>query len=199
MVFHKYRLICTGIPKNASSSIFDILKNSTDQSHDHHTIIQDFQNNDPDLMETYTRFCIVRNPYDRFFSGCHQIRRDNSENNNKTVKEIIEQELKLEYWNEVFIPQHKFITFGNQILISNILSYENLEEDWFNFASEYNKTAEFKIKKQLPRRNSTEERIPWKNELEELSTEHWEMLNHMYEKDFKLFNYEIILPKNDHN
>ena len=193
MVFHKYRLICTGIPKNASSSIFDILNNRTDQSHDHFTILQDFQNNDSDLMESYTSFCVVRNPYDRFFSACEQIKRDDSKNFGKTTKEVIYQEvIGVYHVNEVFIPQYRFVTFGNKILIENILSYENLEEDWNNFATNYNKNSLFKIRTALPKSNKTEERIPWQEEIKTLTQEELDYINHFYEKDFKLFNYEMI-------
>jgi len=193
MVFHKYRLICTGIPKNASSSIFDILNNRTDQSHDHFTILQDFQNNDADLMESYTAFCVVRNPYDRFFSACEQIKRDASENFDKSTKEIIYQEvIGVHNVNEVFIPQYKFVSFGNKILIENVFRYENLEEDWSKFSTNYNKTSIFKIRTALPKSNKTKERIPWQEEIKTLTQEELDYINHFYEKDFKLFNYEMI-------
>ena len=193
MIFHKYRLICVGIPKNASSSMFDLLKNHTDKDHNHNTILIDFQYNDPDLMESYLSFCVVRNPYDRFFSACEQIKRDNADNFNLNTSQIIEQELTgVEYYNEVFIPQYKFVSFGNQILVNKVLSYENLAEDWYNFAEEYNKTALFKIKKALPQSNKTEERIPWEEELKIVGQEKLDLINQMYERDFKLFGYKMI-------
>ena len=46
MVYHKYKLIVVGIPKNASSSLSDVLKNKTDNSHDHRTLIDEYNYND---------------------------------------------------------------------------------------------------------------------------------------------------------
>jgi hypothetical protein len=117
MIFHKYKLIITGIPKNASTSIFEILKNNTDRHHDHNTILEDYSNNDTDLMESYLNICITRNPYDRFISGCHQIRRDEQHQANLTLDEIFENFIQKSDWlNDAFRPQHKFVCFGNTIL-----------------------------------------------------------------------------------
>jgi hypothetical protein len=196
MIFHKYKLIITGIPKNASTSIFEVLKNNTDSQHDHHTILEDYSNNDTDLMESYSNICVVRNPYDRFISGCHQIRRDEQHQVNLTLDEIFENFIQKSDWlNDAFRPQHKFVCFGNTILMDHVLKYENLREDWMNFATEYNKTSQFKIKTKLPQFNTSENRKPWQEELKELSNDNYESLNHFYEKDFKIFKYEIIERK----
>jgi len=55
MVFHKYKLIVIGVPKNASSSMFDALQNQTDYQHTHETIIETFHTQDNDLMELERR------------------------------------------------------------------------------------------------------------------------------------------------
>ena len=196
MLFHKYNLIFTGIPKNASSSVYDILKNSTDRYHHHINIINEYNENDTDLMEIYTSFCIVRNPYDRFVSACYQIRRDNpDQNNHLSLDEIIEQEMKGKgpgEINEVFIAQHRFVCFGNRILVDNVLRYESLTKDWEEFAVEYNKTHPFPISLSLPTSNNTEDRKDWKQEIKSLSDFNFNLINQKYEKDFKLFDYKML-------
>tara|TARA_R110001632_G_scaffold37263_1_gene94175 strand:- start:247 stop:843 length:597 start_codon:yes stop_codon:yes gene_type:complete len=196
MLFHKYNLIFTGIPKNASSSVYDTLKNSTDRYHHHITIINEYNENDTDLMEIYTSVCIIRNPYDRFISACYQIRRDNpDQNNHLSLDEIIEQEMKSkgpDGTNEVFIAQHKFVCFGSRILIDNVLRYESLTKDWEEFAVEYNKTHPFPIPLSLPTSNNTEDRKDWKQEIKSLSDFNFNLINQKYEKDFKLFDYKML-------
>lgn len=196
MVFHKYKLIFTGIPKNASSSVYDILKNPTDRFHHHSTIISEYSENDTDLMESYPSFCIVRNPYDRFISACYQIRRDEPElNGHLSLDEIIEQEWKGKEtgeMNEVFFPQHRFICFGNRILVDNVLHYESLAQDWEDFTKEYNKTASFPISSLLPTSNNTGDRKTWEEEIRSLSDSNFNLINQKYQKDFKLFDYKII-------
>ena len=193
MIFHKYKLIVVGITKNASSSIHDLLKNKTDNSHDHRTLIDEYTYNDDDLLSTYTSIAVVRNPYDRFFSACNQIRRNDLESNNLTIQEVIEQAIF--YRNgidEVFYTQNQFIYLGKILLVDKIIKYENLHEEWKNFTEEYNKTAEYKIKKVLPFSNTTKDKKHWTEELKSLTQDQLDLINTMYERDFKLFGYEMI-------
>ena len=76
MIFHKHRIIFTGIAKNASTSIYLALRNKTDDSHNHAPYARDYDQNDKELMESYTALAVSRNPYDRFISACNQIIRD---------------------------------------------------------------------------------------------------------------------------
>lgn len=194
MVFHKYKLIITGITKNASSSIYDLLKNRTDQSHNHLTLIEEYNHQDSDLLSSYLSLAIVRNPYDRFFSSCNQMRRDAEDNKNKSLQEIIEQEIyyKEQGINEAFYTQNSYICLGNKILVDKIIRYENLHEEWKEFVEEYNKTAEYKIKKVLPFSNTTKNKKPWTEEFKSLTQDQLDLINTMYERDFKLFGYEMI-------
>lgn len=196
MVFHKYDLIFIGIPKNASTSIYELLKNRTDRDHHHNSIMTEYSEHDVDLMESYSSFCIVRNPYDRFISACYQIRRDEPElNGNLTLDEIVEQEwIQKDEWefNEAFIPQHRFVCFGSKLLVDKVLSYESLEKDWEEFTTEYNNTSKLKISPILPTANNSEDRKTWQQEIKQLSTENFNLVNQKYAKDFELFGYEMI-------
>ena len=80
MIFHKHRIIWTGIPKNASTTIHAALRNPTDHQHDHYPLVDDYLRNDSELMDLYKNVTIVRNPYDRFISATWQSRRDDWEN-----------------------------------------------------------------------------------------------------------------------
>jgi hypothetical protein len=194
MIFHKYKLIITGITKNASTSIHNLLKNKTDQYHNHLTFVEEYGCHDLDLLSSYLSLAIIRNPYDRFFSACNQIRRDNEKNKNKSLQEIIDQEIyytELDI-NEAFYTQNHFICLGNKILVDKLIRYENLYEEWKNFAEEYNKTAKYKIKTVLPVSNKTENQKPWQEEFNQLTQDQLNLINNMYERDFELFNYEMI-------
>lgn len=193
MVFHKYKLIVIGVPKNASSSMFDALQNQTDYQHTHETIIETFHTQDNDLMELYTSIAVVRNPYDRFFSACHQIRRDSEENQKLTIGEIIEQEiLNRNHFNDVFQAQHRYISIGSKVLIDKIFKYETLNEDWKEFAEEFNKTSQFPIPSFLPKSNASSQKQPWEKDMLLLNQDQLDLINHLYAKDFKLFGYEMI-------
>ena len=194
MVFHKYKLVITGVPKNASSSIFDTLSNLTDREHTHTSIIDEFSRNDVDLLETYDTLAVVRNPYDRFVSAVYQHYRDNPDNQGKNFSTIIQKDIIESNWvNDIFQPQSKYIAFGSHILVNHILKYENLNNDWEKFAIEYNKKSQFKIKTFLPKSNITDNRKNWKEELKEKFTqEDLDFINKHYGRDFKNFGYEII-------
>jgi len=194
MVFHKYKLIVVGIPKNASSSLFDLLKNKTDKSHDHRTFVEEYNENDGDLLSTYTSIAVVRNPYNRFLSACHQIRRDSAENFEANIQEVIEREILYNPrgLNEIFYTQNYFTNIGNKMLVDKIFRYENLHTEWEEFTKEYNKTAQFKLRPILPISNKTGNRQPWQEEFKQLTQDQLDLINSMYERDFKLFNYEMI-------
>ena len=203
MIFHKYKLIVTGIPKNASTSIHVVLRNPTDHEHNHRSLMDDYNNNDSELMDHYPNLAVVRNPYDRLISSCWQIRKDNPDQNwNLTINEIIDREIinwadTYDYINEVFIPQHKFICFGKKLLTDVILTYENLHNDWEKFAIEYNKTSTFQIPIKLPRFNQSLDRKAWQEELKEITQENLDFINTKYKLDFEIFNYPVIdkVPK----
>jgi len=198
MLFHKYKLIFTGIPKNASTSIFNALKNLTDNSFNHQILMDDYRYNDSELMETYPNLAIVRNPYDRFVSACYQIRKDDEGKysyltlNEITDMFVINGEDNFGFVNVVFYPQHKFICFGRKILADYILKYETLEKDWEEFATTYNKTSQFHLPTKIPRHNVSENKKSWKDEIKGLSSENLEYINKKYKLDFELFNYKII-------
>lgn len=196
MIFHKYKLIVVGIPKNASSSIFDTLKNNTDNSHNHDNIFEMYNHNDPELIETYGSISVVRNPYDRFISACFQVRRHEEEDGeaiNKSYDDIIDQYIKGDGDGGMFFkPQYTYICFGSKILVDNILRFETLQEDWEKFIIEHNKTSHFQARKNLSYSNSTPNRDKWEREIKKVSKENLDYITHFYNRDFELFNYKKL-------
>ena len=43
MVFFKYKSVCVGIPKTATSSLFETWRNDQDNLHGHNTLLQDYE------------------------------------------------------------------------------------------------------------------------------------------------------------
>jgi len=198
MIFHKYQIIWTGIPKNASSTIHTALRNHTDIHHTHTSLMEDYKANDQELMDMYKNVAIVRNPYDRLISATHHSRRSDWETRkNWNINDVIEDELinsaaNSGHMNEIYTPQHKYICFGKKVLSDYILRYENLETDYKNFAEEHNKVSYFKLPLRLPLVNQSGERTYWWEELKSISQDNLDLINKMYRLDFELFSYKMI-------
>jgi hypothetical protein len=202
MVFHKHRIIFTGIPKNASHAPFEHLSNKTDSGHHHASYMQDYREHDEELLDTYTSLAITRNPYDRAYSCWNFLKVIEDIEGRYKVKNFTEYLYALrdrngyykeqdEYLHdhELTYPQHKFITIKGRILVDHLLRFENLDEDWKTFTTEYNKTAQFKLKPTLIISNSME--YAERDWTKIYTPEMYSIINEYYKKDFELFNYEM--------
>ena len=203
MLFHKHKILFIGIPKNASHGILYALSNLTDRHHDHTSYIQVYQEHDQELLDTYTSLAVVRNPYDRAYSCWNylvQIEELEMKFNIHSFEEYIKALESKDHFNctmleeeltmhELTYPQHKFITFKNHILVDKVLRFEQLTQDWNDFKKEYNKTAQFKITKDLKVHNSMEyKERDW---TKVYTPEMYAIVNEFYKKDFELFGYEM--------
>ena len=208
MLFHKYKLIFIGIPKNASHTPFNVLKNKTDQSHDHASFETTYLEHDKELLDTYTSFAITRNPYARAYSCWNFLRVLEHVEDRYKVKNFAEYLYALRdrsgYYkeqdeflhdHELTFPQYTFITKDDSILVDKLFRLENLNEDWEEFTTEYNKTSQIKIQSSkdgdnLQVTNHIDYEQPdW---TKVYTPELYAIVNEYYKKDFKLFDYKII-------
>ena len=93
--------------------------------------------------------------------------------NNKKLQNIIH-----------FIPMYKFICDDeDNIIIDKVIHYENMNNDIDNILNKYNINTKFIIT------NKSEH----KNYLEIVKPHLINIINYLYDKDFKIFNYEKII------
>lgn len=212
MLFHKYKLIFIGIPKNASHTPFLYLKNKTDQEFDHASFENTYLDHDKELLDTYTSFAITRNPYSRAYSAWNFLRVLEDVEGRYKVKNFAEylyalrdrnghykdDVIKIDEYlhdHELTFPQYTFITKDDSILVDKLIRLENFNKDWKEFVTEYNKTSQFKIKGSeddgyVQVTNSGEYEQPDWTKI--YTPELYAIVNEYYKKDFELFNYEMI-------
>lgn len=196
-VYHKWRTVFVQIPKNASSSIHKILENQTDNNHNHRTYIDVLSENDPELIESYYSFAVVRNPYDRFVSAYEYMKQNTGGEWNLSFEEAVNEFYSRGthfYTTEdvIFWPQHRFVTIKNIILVDDIIKYEEMNAGWNDIVEKICKSLPPTFSKPsliIPRENITyirEER----NWQDYYNQETADKVYHLYKKDFELFKYK---------
>lgn len=201
MLFHKHKIWFIGVPKTGTTSIHHTWRNKTDRDHDHYRVHDTLNSEDVELISSYYQFTIVRNPYDRMVSACHQHMRDANGDDEKDPNKII-QYLKgmdndaLHRFNEATTPQYLYLLDkpeekGGQVAVKNIWRFERLLEQYKLFAYAYNKTAQFQIPNEMLHRNQSTERKKW---YQVLNAESIALVNELYKKDFQLFGYDMLDP-----
>lgn len=199
MIFHKWKLVFVGIPKNASVSIHTALSNKTDNvAHTHLGISEIFSNEDEDLLLDYQSFCVVRNPFDRFYSAWKHNHPhpgptsivDYRNAFNEFVNNIVKPgKVSSNISHEHYWPQYKFVTLNKRVVVDNVLKFENLQEDWIKFQNNWNSLSltSYSMNLRLPKENSSQIQTPW-NEV--YNHESIEIIRNLYRLDFEIFNYE---------
>lgn len=206
MVYHKHRVVYIGIPKTASRAIHSILKNLTDVEHDHSTILDTVESHDNELIQTYYCFSVVRNPYTRAISAWKM--QSDEGIYGGTFREKIEEmweirkapELSKDFWRSedsvwrlFWIPQHKFITFRDHVLMDRVLKYESLNEEWPDLAKFLTLRNDVSfIPNKIPKIDSFISKYKnddWREYYED-DLDLYEKVYQLYKKDFELFGYE---------
>ena len=91
---------------------------------------------EPEIFDTYHKFVIVRNPFDRFASRFFYFKKINSKFENYKFDEFLEWDLK---FNRIVNNQYKFLLNKNkQIGVDTILRFENIETDFKNLILKLN-------------------------------------------------------------
>ena len=170
MIIEKYKTIFIHIPKNAGTAIKDFFNKDWDNGlrvprvkiHKHDTIYQ-IKLKTPELYNSFKKFAVVRNPYDRTLSWYIYIKGKNT----KFKKWLKNPTHKLE-------PQRTWVDDTVEIL-----KFENLNEELNNFFGE-------KIDLPLVNRSDHDNYLKYYNQ------ESLDVVYNRYKEDFEKFNYKKI-------
>ena len=135
-----------------------------------------------EVWNTYFKFAIVRNPYDRFVSYCAFKYRENPDFA-KNPQPYLYQALlnKKNHKQILFIPQTEFLYDDSNISLINYAGrYENLQASYDSVCESVN------LPKSLLETVNSSEHKPYK---EYYNDELKEMVYNFYEKDFLHFGY----------
>lgn len=200
MIYHKWKLIFIAIPKNASTSIHLSLVNKTDYpntGHSHDTIFDEYMKHDEEVLLHYDSMCVVRNPYDRFYSAWKFNHPHPGPISVETYKRAFNDFVKkigtpgkptVDLSHQHYWPQYKFVTLNKRIVVDKVLRYENLIEDWKEFQNEWNvrRALPYKMNLHLTHENSSQIKTKWQEIYE---PESLEIIRDHYHVDFEIFKY----------
>ena len=206
IICDKNNFIFIHIPKNSGTAMTEAIQENykdtkllmwcdrsgpnigIDKMHLYYEVIEKFI--PKNILDKYLKFCIIRNPYNKLYSAWNFIKeRHGYKDINDFVKykldeefiygkEIIEGDARVHYR-----PQFTFVyDEKNNKFADFIIRYENLNDD----ISELNKKYNLNIK--LYGSKNTE-----KNYITFFNKESIKKINQLYEKDFLLFNYDMII------
>jgi len=221
----EYKFIFIHIPKAAGEWLFWKFRNGIhspiiaywglDKSNDTdltHVYQDNSYNYIPEpLFNTYYKFVIARNPYNRFYSAYKDLIQKSSEYavwhvkypKYKTFTEfcnIVENQAfndKITKHNIHIIPQYKFIMKNGKINVQKILKYENMHIDLPNLMTELNvpfiRNKGFEGKKQIHFNDINYERLQT-SYMKFYTPEAIRLVNKLYKLDFEICGYEMVTP-----
>lgn len=196
-IYHKWKCVFVEIPKNASSAIHSVLRNNTDHLNTHQSYLEYLNSNDIELVESYFSFAVCRNPYDRFISAfefCTKISNELQDQNFNDFVMSLEKKGDVAYLSLPihFIPQYKFITIKNIILVDKVIRFENLAEEWVSISKILNDSKHktyTNLSNSLDVVNATPSKF--NKSIDDFCDEKLkEIIYNLYKKDFEIFNYE---------
>jgi hypothetical protein len=195
-IYHKWKTIFIQIPRNASQAIHGRLRNRTDDRLIWGTFFDIMHENDPELFETYFSFACVRNPYERLISAYEaECTTTGSPPWGLKFEDFVERiydEGTMFYVNypNHYVPQYKFITIKDMLLVDEIIRYENINEDWKRIAKFINNQTKFSHvadKLEMINVNNWKVNKTWEDYYNEDTKR---KVYELYHKDFELFGYE---------
>ena len=179
MIIDKYKTIFIHIPKTAGTSIstyFNEQQTRLRMQPGKHDTIYHIKQRFFNIYNSYSKFTIVRNPYDRMVSW-YSFLKGNSSKEVVPFNEWIKDHSKL--WH---IDDPKYFVGPQYVWINetvSILKYENLKEDLNNF---------FNNEIDLPIINKSKR----KDYLSYYNEESLDIVYNKHREDFKRFNYKKI-------
>ena len=214
-ISHKHKYLYFVVPKCASKTIRLSLGQYTDIGYpkpsplgQHITINDFFKSNYFDLFEQYFKFTFVRNPYEKLYSSFmqdihawqsykiwHSVKKDIflsiGENFNRYMQEYVyESDIKSDWDYIHFCPMHEFATIDNELCLDWFGKAENIEND----LQELSKLLNLDIKKHQDAniRSKPSTNVKY---LDKYTRETITLVNEIYSKDFELFSYPMLDPK----
>lgn len=200
MIFHKWKTVFVGIPKNASNTFHVALSNATDSFlPNHDTIFEIYRKHDEELLISYTSFCVCRNPYDRFYSAWKHnhphpgpVSIEEYRNSfNQFVEKIgvPSKTLHSEINHEHYFSQYKFVTLNKHVLVDKVIRFESLPQGWKDYQDEFNQknVVPYKMSLTLTQENSSKIKTPWRDVYNKKSKE---IISELYHLDFEIFGYD---------
>ena len=179
MIIDQYKTIFIHIPKNAGTSIETLFGNSSFRIQpDKHANIHEIKKKFPKVYDSYRKFTIIRNPYDKMVSWYFYLKRNLGESYDIIdFNEWIKDPSK--FWHaddpiSYLKPQYEWI--DNTV---EIIKFENIDKEIDEF---------FKEKIDLPITNKSNH----KHYLKYYNQESLDTIYDKYEEDFKKFNYKKL-------
>ena len=141
-------------------------------------------------FDSAIKFCVIRNPYDRFISLYYYFKREGRINSSLSkfdfITLIMEQTPKIGLFNFEGISQANLqVDWMRNISFDSILRFESINEDFTHFLESHNF-----ILTDLSILNSTPSRQVFEKELDSQTID---LINEFYEKDFIELNYSMII------
>lgn len=205
IICNEKKFIFIHIPKNSGTAMSNAIKKKynksqllmycerkgpnigIDKMHLYYEVIEKFI--PKNVLDKYLKFCIIRNPYNKLYSAWNFIK---ERHGYKDVNDFVKYKLnkKFIYGKELipgdarvhYRPQFTFIYDENDNQYVNfIIRYENLNNDIKELNNKFDLTIPIYGNKNTNR-----------NYIKMFNKESIEKINKIYEKDFLLFNYEMI-------
>ena len=193
-----YPLIFFHIPKNAGVSIRRILEIDTKMhpfnfSRTTNLGIDIKKYTDPEVFKRYTKFTVIRNPWDRFLSeyiwqGNNFKTAIETKWGNKNISFVDFCKSDFNWYpeyekNRLSKTQLSFLTDDKaKICVDKLIKFENLQKE---FSSVFDKIGIAQMK--IPHRNKTKHKSYW----EYYNDETIEIVTKKFEEDIKFFGYEF--------
>ena len=179
MIIDKYKTIFVHIPKNAGTSIETLfMNNSFRVQPNKHADIYEIKRKFKNSYNSYRKFTIIRNPYDKMVSWYFYLKKNLKENYNIIdFNEWIKDPLKFWHANDptsYLKSQYKWI--DNTV---EIIKFENLNEEINEF---------FGKEIDLPITNKSNH----DHYLEYYNKESLDIIYDRYKEDFEKFNYKKL-------